>query len=178
MGKPAEVTYEEGIYVGYRYFNTFDVKTAYPFGYGLSYTKFKYSDLKLSAKTLNGSITATVTVTNTGDVAGREVVEVYVSAPSGNLAKPSEELRAFGKTKTLRPKESQTLSFTLTAKDLGSFDTARSAWVAEGGDYTVKVGASSEDIKKTVKFSLPKTLVLAKVHDVLKPQVEINELKK
>jgi len=178
MGKPSEVTYEEGIYVGYRYFNTFDVKTAYPFGYGLSYTKFKYSDLKLSAKTLNGSITATVTVTNTGDRSGREVVQVYVSAPTGNMAKPSEELRAFGKTKTLRPKESQTLSFTLTAKDLESFDTARSAWVAEGGDYTVKVGASSEDIKKSEKFNLPKTLVLAKVHDVLKPQVEITELKK
>jgi beta-glucosidase len=178
MGKPAEVTYEEGIYVGYRYYNTFDVKPAYPFGYGLSYTKFKYSDLKLSAKTLNGSITATVNVTNTGDVAGREIVQVYVSAPGGKLAKPSEELRAFGKTKMLRPKESQTLSFTLTVNDLESFDTGRSAWVAEGGDYTVKIGASSEDIKKTAKFSLPKTLVLAKVHDVLKPQVEINELKK
>ncbi|MBS1532342.1 MAG: glycoside hydrolase family 3 C-terminal domain-containing protein [Bacteroidetes bacterium] len=178
MGRPAEVTYEEGIYVGYRYYNTFDVKPAYPFGYGLSYTKFKYSDLKLSAKTLNGSITATITVTNTGDLAGKEVVEVYVSAPTGKLAKPSEELRAFGKTKLLRPKESQTLSFTLTAKDLESFDTARSAWVAEGGDYTVKIGASSEDIKKTAKFNLPKTLVLAKVHDVLKPQVEITELKK
>jgi len=178
MGRPAEVTYEEGIYVGYRYYNTFDVKPAYPFGYGLSYTKFKYSGLTLSAKTLNGSITATVTVTNTGDVAGREVVEVYVSAPTGDLPKPSEELRAFGKTKTLRPKESQTLSFTLTAKDLESFDTAHSAWVAEGGDYTIKIGASSTDIKKTAKFNLPKTVVLEKVHDVLKPQVEITELKK
>ncbi|HWD87640.1 MAG TPA: glycoside hydrolase family 3 C-terminal domain-containing protein [Mucilaginibacter sp.] len=178
MGKPAEVTYEEGIYVGYRYYNTFDVKPAYPFGYGLSYTTFKYSGLTLSSKTLNGSVTATVTITNTGDVAGREIVQIYVGAPGGKLAKPSEELRAFGKTKMLRPKESQTLSFTLTANDLESFDPARSAWVAEGGDYTVKVGASSEDIKKTAKFSLPKTLVLAKVHDVLKPQVEITELKK
>jgi beta-glucosidase len=178
MGRPAEVTYEEGIYVGYRYYNTFGVKPAYPFGYGLSYTKFKYSDLKLSSKALNGSVTATVTVTNTGDVAGREVVEVYVSAPNGNMVKPAEELRAFGKTKTLRPKESQTLTFKLTAKDLESFDSARSAWVAEGGDYTVKIGASADDIKKTAKFSLPKTLVLAKVHDVLKPQVEIDELKK
>jgi len=178
MGKPSEVTYEEGIYVGYRYYNTFDVKPAYEFGYGLSYTKFKYSDLKLSTKKFNGSVTATVTVTNNGDVAGREVVEVYVSAPVASMQKPSEELRAFGKTKTLQPKESQTISFTLTAKDLESFDTARSAWVSEAGTYTVKVGASSADIKKTAKFDLPKTIVVEKVHNVLKPQVAINELKK
>lgn len=177
-GKPSEVTYEEGIYVGYRYYTTFDVKTAYPFGYGLSYTSFKYSDLKLNTKTFNGSVTATITVTNTGDVAGREVVELYVSAPSGTLQKPEEELRAFGKTKTLQPKESQTLSFTLTAKDLESFDTGKSEWIAENGTYTVKVGASSTDIKKTEKFDLPKTIVIEKVHDVLKPQVAINELKK
>ena len=177
-GHPAEVTYEEGIYVGYRYYTTFDVKPAYEFGYGLSYTKFKYSDLKLSSKTFNGSITATVTITNTGDVAGREVVQLYVSAPVASMQKPEEELRAFGKTKTLRPKESQTISFTLAAKDLESFDTARSAWVSEAGTYTVKVGASSTDIKKTAKFDLVKTVVVEKVHNVLKPQVEISELKK
>jgi beta-glucosidase len=178
MGRPAEVTYEECIYVGYRYYNTFDVKTAYPFGYGISYTTFKYSDLKLSSKTFNGSVTATVTVTNTGNVAGREVVELYVSAPVKSMNKPEEELRAFGKTKTLRPKESQTLNFTLTAKDLESFDTARSSWVSEAGDYTVKIGASSTDIKKTAKFNLAKSIVVEKVHNVLKPQVEITELKK
>ena len=177
-GRPSEVTYEEGIYVGYRYYNTFDVKTAYPFGYGLSYTKFKYSDLKLSSKTFNGSVTATVTVTNTGDVAGREVVELYVSAPVKSMQKPEEELRAFGKTKTLAPKGSQILSFTLTARDLESFDTARSAWVAEGGTYKVKIGASATDIKKTAKFGLPKTIVVEKVHNVLKPEVQITELAK
>ncbi len=177
-GRPSEVTYEDGIYVGYRYYSTFDVKTAYPFGYGLSYTTFKYSDLKLSSKTFNGSVTATVTVTNTGDVAGREVVELYVSAPVNTLQKPEEELRAFGKTKTLAPKESQTLSFTLTAKDLESFDTAHSAWVAEGGSYTVKIGASATDIKKTAKFTLANTITVEKVHNVLKPEVAITELKK
>ncbi|HZX57097.1 MAG TPA: glycoside hydrolase family 3 C-terminal domain-containing protein, partial [Mucilaginibacter sp.] len=177
-GRPSEVTYEEGIYVGYRYYNSFDVKTAYPFGYGLSYTTFKYSDLKLSSKTFNGSVTATVTITNTGDVAGREVVELYVSAPVKSMQKPEEELRAFGKTKTLAPKASQILSFTLTAKDLESFDTARSAWVAEEGTYKVKVGASATDIKKTAKFDLPKTIVVEKVHDVLKPEVQITELAK
>lgn len=177
-GRPSEVVYEEGIYVGYRYYNTFDVKPAYEFGYGLSYTNFKYSDLQLSSKTFNGSVTATITVTNAGDVAGREVVEVYVSAPQKNLPKPAEELKAFAKTKTLLPKESQTISFILTAKDLASFDTAMSAWVAEAGTYTVKVGASSADIKKTEKFKLLKNIVTEKVHDVLKPQVAINELKK
>ena len=177
-GHPSEVTYEEGIYVGYRYYNTFDVKTAYPFGYGLSYTTFKYSDLKLSSKTFNGSVTATVTVTNTGDEAGREVVELYVSAPVKSMQKPEEELRAFGKTKTLDPKASQILSFTLTAKDLESFDTARSAWVAEGGTYKVKIGASSTDIKKTAKFTVPNTITVEKVHNVLKPEVAITELKK
>jgi beta-glucosidase len=178
MGKPSEVTYEEGIYVGYRYYNTFDVKTAYPFGYGLSYTNFKYSDLKLSSKTFNGSITATITVTNNGDVAGREVVELYVSAPQKRLPKPEEELKAFAKTKLLRPKESQTINLALTAKDLASFDTAKLSWVAEAGTYEVKIGASSTDIKKTKKFDLAKTIVTEKVHNVLQPQVSIIELKK
>ncbi|MBS1524843.1 MAG: glycoside hydrolase family 3 C-terminal domain-containing protein [Bacteroidetes bacterium] len=178
MGRPAEVVYQEGIFVGYRYYNTFDVKPAYPFGYGLSYTKFKYSGMKLSSKTFNGSVTASITVTNTGKVTGREVVELYVSAPVHSLQKPAEELRAFGKTRSLKPGESQTLSFTLAAKDLESFDTAQSAWVAEEGAYTVRIGASSEDIKGNRVFNLPKSIVVEKVHDVLKPQVEIDELKK
>lgn len=178
MGKPAEVTYEEGIYVGYRYYNTFDVKTAYPFGYGLSYTNFKFSDLKLSSPTFNGSITATVTITNTGDVAGKEVAELYISAPKGGLPKPAEELKAFAKTKLLQPRESETINLTLTAKDLASFDTAKQSWVAEAGTYEVKVGDSATDIKKTKKFSLAKSIVTEKVHNVLQPQVAINELKK
>jgi beta-glucosidase len=177
-GKPSEVTYEEGIYVGYRYYNTFDVKTAYPFGYGLSYTKFKYSDLKLSSKTFNGTITATVTVTNDGDVAGKEVVELYVSAPKAGLPKPEEELKAFAKTKLLLPKESQTINLTLTAKDLASFDTAKLSWIAQAGTYEVKIGASATDIKEKKKFDLAKTTVTEKVHAALQPQIKINELAK
>jgi beta-glucosidase len=178
MGRPAEVTYEEGIYIGYRYYNTFDVKTAYPFGYGLSYTNFKYSDLKLSSKTFNGLITATITITNTGDVAGREVAELYVSAPQSGLPKPAEELKAFAKTKLLQPKESETINLTLTAKDLASFDTAKQSWIAQYGTYEVKAGASATDIKKTKKFDLAKSIVTEKVHNVLQPQVAISELKK
>jgi beta-glucosidase len=178
MGRPGEVTYEEGIYVGYRYYNTFDVKTAYPFGYGLSYTTFKYSDLKLSSKTLNGSMTATFTITNTGSVAGKEVAELYVSAPQQGLPKPEQELRAFAKTRLLQPNESQTISLTLTAKDLASFDTAKQSWVAEAGTYEAKVGASATDIKTSQKFEVAKSIVTEKVHNVLQPQVTISELKK
>ena len=178
MGRPGEVTYEEGIYVGYRYYNTFDVKTAYPFGYGLSYTSFKFSDLKLSSPAFNGSITATITITNTGDVAGKEVAELYISAPQSGLPKPAEELKAFAKTKLLQPKESETINLTLTAKDLASFDTAKQSWIAEAGTYEVKVGDSATDIKKTKKFSVAKAIVTEKVHNVLQPQVAINELKK
>ena len=174
---PAEVTYQEGIYVGYRYYSTFRVKPAYEFGFGLSYTSFSYSDLKLSSSTFTGTLTATVTVTNTGNFAGKEVVELYLSAPATKLDKPVEELRSFGKTGLLKPGESQTLSFLLTPGDLASFDTPSSSWVAEGGQYTVKIGASSADIKQTATFTLPADLVVEKDHKVLAPQVTIDELK-
>jgi beta-glucosidase len=174
---PAEVTYQEGIYVGYRYYSTFHVKPAYEFGYGLSYTRFSYSDLKLSSSTFTGTLTAAVTVTNTGNFAGKEVVELYLSAPATKLDKPVEELRAFGKTGLLKPGESQTLHFLLTPADLASFDTPSGSWVAEGGQYTVKIGASSADIKQTATFTLPADLVVEKDHKVLAPQVTIDELK-
>jgi beta-glucosidase len=174
---PAEVTYQEGIYVGYRYYGTFNVKPAYEFGYGLSYTSFSYSDLKLSSSTFNGKLTATVTVTNAGNSPGKEVVELYLSAPAAKLDKPLEELRAFGKTDLLQPGKSQTLTFLLTAEDLASFDTPSSSWVAEGGQYTVKIGASSADIRQTATFTLPADLVVEKDHKVLAPQVTIEELK-
>ncbi|GAB2701531.1 beta-glucosidase [Mucilaginibacter koreensis] len=173
---PAEVTYDEGIYVGYRYYNTFKVKPAYEFGYGLSYTTFSYSPVKLSSSAFSGSLTATVTITNTGKVAGKEVAELYLSAPKGKLDKPTEELKGFAKTHTLQPGQSQTLSFTLTAKELASFDTDASSWVADAGKYTVKVGASSLNIKQTAGFTLAKTLLVEKVHKALAPQVTITEL--
>ena len=175
---PAEVTYEEGIYVGYRYYNTFKVKPAYEFGYGLSYTNFTFSDLTLSSASFNGKLTATITVTNSGKVAGKEVVQLYISAPADKLAKPAEELKAFAKTELLQPGKSQTIQFVITADDLASFDTNGTSWIAEAGKYTVKAGASSEDIKKTGSFQLAKDVVTEKCNKVLLPQVEINELKK
>jgi beta-glucosidase len=150
--RAAEVVYEDDIWVGYRHYATKGVKTAYPFGFGLSYTRFRYSDLKLSSAELGKELTASVTVTNAGDATGREVVQLYLSAPGKVAPKPALELRAFAKTKALKPGESQTLSFTLTARDLASFDDASSAWMAEAGTYTVKIGASSEDIRQTATF--------------------------
>jgi beta-glucosidase len=174
---PAEVIYEEGIYVGYRYYNTFNVKPAYEFGYGLSYTSFDYNNLKLSTTTFNKTISATVTIKNTGSVAGKEVVELYISAPAKKLDKPTEELKGFAKTKLLKPGESQAISFTLNAADLTSFDTKSSSWMAEAGKYTVKMGSSSNNIKQTAAFGLDNDIIIGKVHKVLTPQVQINELK-
>ena len=174
---PAEVTYNEGIYVGYRYFNSFGVKPAYAFGYGLSYTRFNYSALKLSSSTFAGKLTASVTVTNSGSVAGKEVVQLYITAPKGKLDKPSLELKAFTKTTVLQPGQSQTVSFTINAADLASFDTGRSAWIADAGKYSVKIGASSEDIKLAADFGVAKEIVTQRVNKALQPQVSINEEK-
>ena len=177
-GVPAEVTYEEGIYVGYRYFNTFNVKPSYEFGYGLSYTNFKYSNLKLSSAAFTGKITATVTITNTGAVAGKEVVQLYISAPGKIANKPSEELKGFAKTNLLQPNQSQTISFVVNASDISSFDTKSASWIAEGGKYDLKIGASSSDIKQSASFTVAKDVVVEKITNQLAPKAQINELKK
>lgn len=177
MGKPAEVTYDEGIYVGYRYFNTFNVKTAYEFGFGLSYTNFSYSSLKLSSNSFSKNpISATVTVTNAGKVAGKEVAQLYISAPTKGLNKPALELKAFAKTRLLQPGESQTLVFTVSAADLASFNPTQSSWVAEAGTYTIKASASSLQIKQTANLQLPAAIVVKKVNRVLVPPTAITEL--
>ena len=156
--------YAEGIWVGYRHFTTREVPVSYPFGYGLSYTTFQYS--KPVVKATADGFTASVTVTNTGSVAGKEVVEVYVSAPSGGLEKPSRELKAFGKTKSLAPGESQSLSFTVPAFDLASFNEAVSAWETAAGKYQVHFGSSVEDIRATGSFKVKKARFW-EVHNVL-----------
>jgi beta-glucosidase len=173
---PWELTYEDDIYVGYRYYNTFKVPVAYEFGYGLSYTTFDYSKLKLESKDFNGKLTFSVDVKNTGKVAGREVVQVYVGSPSGKLKKPEETLAAFAKTKLLQPDESQTLNFTIETKDFASFDEATSSWIAEVGNYSLKIGASSLAIKQTAEFKIAKDLSAGKVSKALTPTREINRL--
>ncbi|MDQ0064399.1 glycoside hydrolase family 3 C-terminal domain-containing protein [Chryseobacterium lathyri] len=174
---PQDVTYEEGVYVGYRYFNTFNVKPSYEFGFGKSYTDFAYSNLKLNSKTFNNKLEVTVEVRNTGKVAGKEVVELYISAPGKSIDKPKSELKAYAKTKDLKPGESQMITLTLNPKDLASFETAKSAWVVEVGNYKVSVGASSLDIKQTAEFSVPKELVVEKVQHILPADTKFEDLK-
>ncbi len=177
-GRAAEVTYEEGIYVGYRYFNTFHVKTAYPFGFGLSYTQFAYSALAFSSSSFKNKLEVSVTVTNTGKLAGKEVVELYLSAPAKQMDKPREELKGFANTRLLEPGQSQTLEMTLDENALASFDTRQTRWVAESGTYQVKIGASSEDIRITKDFTLSKELQLPKLNKVLVPAINIQEMKR
>jgi beta-glucosidase len=176
-GKPAEAVYDEGIYVGYRYYDTFNVKPAYPFGHGLSYTDFTYGALKLSSKQFGGKLTATLTITNAGRVAGREVVQLYVSAPRGKLAKPAAELKGFAKTGLLRPGQSQTISFDLGAADLASFDPARSSWIVDAGTYTLKAGASSGDIRQSGTFEVKTETTAGKANRALIPKEPVREIR-
>lgn len=173
----AEVIYEEGIYVGYRYFSSFKIPTAYPFGFGLSYTKFKLSNLTISSPVMKDQIKVNITVTNTGKVAGKEVAELYISAPVNKLDKPALELKSFAKTKTLQPGESQILSFILAPSDLTSFNTASSSFIAEAGDYTIHFGNAEQSVI-SASFKVTNDIVVEKVNKVLVPKIEINELKK
>ncbi|WP_235848523.1 beta-glucosidase [Litchfieldia alkalitelluris] len=163
---PSVVIYQEDIYVGYRYYTTFQVKPAYEFGYGLSYTTFNYQNLKV--KKGKNHIDISVDVKNKGDVTGREVVQVYLSPPEGKLDKPALELKAFRKTRELKPNEQETLNFTLNAKDIDSFDEQKSAWIVEKGIYEVKIGSSSEIIQESATFEIDKEIIVEKVNDVLK----------
>ncbi|PKQ66008.1 glycosyl hydrolase [Labilibaculum manganireducens] len=174
--RPKQVNYEEGVYVGYRYFNSFNIEPAYEFGFGLSYTQFEYRHLKLSSKKFKDFISVSITVTNTGHVAGKEVVQLYLSAPAASLDRPEAELKGFAKTALLAPGASQTVTFKLSAKDLASYVTDQSAWIAEAGKYAVKIGASSKDIKQTSQFALKQVLLVEKVNKVLTPQIAISEL--
>ena len=167
--------YEEDIYVGYRYFDSFEVPVSYPFGFGLSYTTFEYSDAKISQT--DDAVTVTVTVKNTGEREGKEVVELYIAAPDAKAAnKPAKELKAFAKTKALKAGESEMLTLTVKTADLASFDEAASAWVVAEGEYQFLVAASAQDIKATL--SAPVKAQQTKANNVLKPQSPLNLLKR
>ena len=165
--------HEEDIYVGYRYFDTFHREVAYPFGFGLSYTTFEFSKPVTKAK--GNTVELSVTVKNTGAVAGKEVAQVYVAAPKGRIEKPVQELRAFAKTRELQPGESQTLTMSIPVRDLASFDEAGSQWICEAGSYTFRIGNSSRNLP------LSTTLVLKeyteKVNNALAPQQKLNLMK-
>ena len=156
--------------MGYRYFATAGKKVSYPFGYGLSYTTFSYG--KPAVKASADGFKASIVVTNTGKVAGKEVVQLYVSAPGGGLQKPALELKSFAKTRLLQPGESETLTFDVTNYALASFDEAVQSWVSAKGRYTVKFGASVEDIRATSVYTLSKEFT-QKVNDVLKPGMSL-----
>lgn len=166
--------HEEGIYVGYRYFTTFGKKVSYPFGYGLSYTTFAYS--KPVVKVTADGFTASIVVKNMGDTEGKEAVQLYVAAPGGGLEKPVRELKAFAKTHTLKPGESETLYFHVDTYALASFNEEQSEWQTATGKYEIQFGASSEDIRATAVFNNKKALT-KKVNDVLKPNRELKEIK-
>ena len=166
--------HNEDIYVGYRYFDTFSKSVAYPFGYGLSYTTFAYS--KPSVKANGNIIEVSVTIKNTGSVAGKEIAQVYVTAPEGSIEKPNKELKAFGKTRSLAPGESQTLKMTIDRRDLASFDEQNSRWLADAGIYTFHIAASVADIKETCTLKLNE--YTENVNNALSPQKPLNVLKR
>lgn len=164
--------HNEDIYVGYRYYDTFNKHVAYPFGYGLSYTTFEFS--KLSAKNSGDNITITVNVRNTGKVSGKQVAQIYVAAPKGRLEKPTKELKAFAKTSLLKPGQSETLKMTIPVRELASFDEANSQWLAEAGQYSFLVGNNVEDIKDGVTLNLPE--YIEKTDNVMAPKEKLNLL--
>ena len=165
--------HEEDIYVGYRYFDTFKKDVAYPFGFGLSYTTFEMG--KPSVKANGKNIEVSVTVKNTGKVAGKQVAQVYVTAPKGAYEKPAKELKAFGKTRELKPGESQTLKMTFEKRDLASFDEANSQWKVDAGNYLFQVGTDVESIKGTATLKVAE--YTEKTSSACAPNVHLNYLK-
>jgi len=147
---PQRVVYDEGIYVGYRYYDTFGVEPAYEFGFGLSYTSFEYSGLRV--ETVNNRVIVSFEVENTGSLPGKEVAQVYIRAPKGRVDKPFQELKEFHKTRLLNPGEKERVTVELDFSSLASFDGGE--WVVEKGEYEVRVGASSRDIRLIGRFTV------------------------
>lgn len=144
--------YEEGIYVGYRWFDKENLEVSYPFGYGLSYTSFEYSEP--SVEVAGGTATVKVKVTNTGAVAGKEAAQVYVTAPAGGLDKPVRELKAYAKTAVLEPGQSEVLTMTIPVRELASYSEEAAGWVVAEGLYDFQIGASSRDIRVNATASV------------------------
>ncbi len=166
-GEHGHVRYGEGVFVGYRGYDALLLPVSYPFGHGLSYTNFEYADL---TTTLTGNaeddtlaVAVTCTVTNTGQRAGKEVVQLYVTDPDSSVARPPRELKGFAKTATLAPGESQTVTFRLQSRDLSYWSVRQHRWVLEGGTFRLSVAASSRDLRLTTTIeatALPPTVEL------------------
>ena len=167
--------YEEDIYVGYRYFDSFGKAVAYPFGFGLSYTTFSYTNMSVSEA--NGVYTVKVDVKNTGNKAGRNVVELFVAAPnSKKMNKPEKELRNYAKTRLLQPGQTETVTMTVKAEDLASFNEKASAWKTDAGRYDFLICSSASDVE--AKASANVKAWTKKVNNVMKPNVKLNLLKR
>ena len=164
FGDMNETRYKEGIYVGYRYFDSAGVTPMFPFGFGLSYTTFEIGGEKAA---LDGeTVTVTAEVKNTGTVPGKETVQVYVSKPEVKLDQPFQCLAAFGKTALLAPGETGSVNMTLRLSDLASYDSARACWVLEKGDYFLRLGTSSDDTKPIVRLRLEQEVITKKTANV------------
>lgn len=165
--------YEEGIYVGYRYFDTFSKEVSYPFGHGLSYTTFSFD---VVSSGINGDkCEMKVSVKNTGNCAGKESVQLYVKAPAGGLEKPAKELKAFAKTKLLQPGESEVVTLSWNLMDMASFNEKSCSWELAKGTYQWMAAASSADVRCTVSQKVAKAQKV-KVHDAMKPAYKITQL--
>ena len=144
--------YEEGIYVGYRHFDKKHLDVSYPFGYGLSYTSFGYENMKVEVA--DGMINILVSVKNTGEVAGKETVEIYTSKPETAIDRPVQELKAFAKTPLLNPGESAELTMTIPVSDLSYWNEKTSSWTLEQGSYIISASASSRDKRLSREISI------------------------
>lgn len=173
-GNTRSAFYKEGIYVGYRYFDTFSVKPRFPFGFGLSYTTFEISALGVSTEDEN--VTISVKVRNSGNRSGKEVVEAYVCLPSGRLDKEKKRLVAFDKTSLLGSGEEQTLSLNFSVRDCTSYDQKDASYILEKGEYLVCVGSSSADVKAVAVLVNDKTQVVRKCHNLCVSDSQITEL--
>lgn len=167
--------YKEDIFVGYRYFSSFNKKVQFPFGYGLSYTDFEFSNLSVNAD--NKEVTLKLSVKNIGKTSGKEVVQIYVSAPQNGVSRAQIELKAYAKTKLLAPSEAQDLTLKIPLEDLTYFDTEKSSWVLEKGVYSFSAGNSSAKLLKTEKLEINEDL-LKECSNVLKPKQEFEILKR
>lgn len=170
--------YEEDIYVGYRYFETFNREVAYPFGYGLSYTDFEIDAALAEDACCDSFVTLRLHVKNTGKTAGKEVVQVYAAIPDGKLEQPSRRLVAFRKTEELQPGETQTIILPIDKNRLTSFDEEESAYIMEAGMYEIYVGNSVRNLKKVCAKNLTQTEVTKRVERYMQPPVEFTRLSK
>lgn len=168
--------YEEGIYVGYRYFDTFKVPVRYGFGFGLSYTAFSMGNYKVEKAEKENGIKVSVCVKNTGDVAGKEVVQAYVSLPGGKLEKEAHCLAAYAKTELLQPGQEQTVTLEIPAERLTSYDEENAAYILEKGFYGICVGNSLESAELIGGAQLDETAVVEKVKNLFAEQDEMKEL--